>query len=108
MQVLACLMLGKTNREIGKDLSISESTVKAHVTSLFEKLKVSTRLKAGVVAWETFPMLRVLVRQRPPRLVRGGVGPHSARSFDHGSGTPDAFPYGRMVSAPARSRRAER
>jgi len=29
MQVLACLMLGKTNREIGKDLSISESTVKA-------------------------------------------------------------------------------
>ena len=65
MQVLACLMLGKTNREIGKDLSISESTVKAHVTSLFEKLKVSTRLKASVVAWDTFPMLRVLVRQRP-------------------------------------------
>jgi len=74
-QVLASLILGKTNREISRELSIAESTVKVHLTSLFAKLEVSTRLEAAIVGWETFPMLRVLVRpphlrlvQRPQRL----------------------------------------
>ncbi len=70
-QVLASLILGQSNREIGRDLSISESTVKVHLTSLFVKLEVSTRLEAAIVGWETFPMLRVLVRQPHLRLVRG-------------------------------------
>jgi len=71
-QVLASLILGKTNREIGRELSIAESTVKVHLTSLFVKLDVSTRLEAAIVGWETFPMLRVLVRQPDLRLLPGG------------------------------------
>ena len=70
-QVLASLILGQTNREIGRELSISESTVKVHLTSLYLKLEVSTRLEAAIVGWETFPMLRVLVRQPRLRLVQG-------------------------------------
>ena len=58
MQVLASLMLGKTNREIGRELFVAESTVKSHVASIFRKLGVSTRTEAAVVGWETFPMLR--------------------------------------------------
>ena len=60
MQVLASLMLGKTNREIGRELFVAEGTVKTNVGSIFRKLGVSTRTEAAVVGWETFPMLRVL------------------------------------------------
>jgi len=60
MQVLASLISGKTNPEIGRDLFIAESTVKSYVASIFLKLGVSTRTEAAIVAWETFPMLRSL------------------------------------------------
>ena len=68
-QVLVALMQGKTNREIATQLAVAESTVKAHVTSILMKFGVSTRLEAAVVAWETFPMLRVL-RQPHLHIVR--------------------------------------
>ena len=70
MQVLASLMLGKTNGEIGRELFIAESTVKAHVASIFVKFGVSTRVEAAIVGWETFPMLRALASDRPLRMVR--------------------------------------
>ena len=70
MQVLACLVTGRTNREIGKELSIAESTVKSHVISIFGKFGVSTRVEAAIVGWETFPMLRALASDRPLRMVR--------------------------------------
>ena len=69
MQVLASLMLGRTNREIGRELFIAESTVKTYVTSIFLKFGVSTRVEAAIVGWETFPMLRAL-RQPQLRIVR--------------------------------------
>lgn len=59
-QVLASLMLGKTNREISRDLFVAESTVKVYVGSIFQKLGVSSRTEAALVGWDTFPMLRVL------------------------------------------------
>ena len=48
--VLRLLAKGKSNKEIGVALSIAESTVKVHVTNLFEKLKVSSRTEAIAVA----------------------------------------------------------
>ena len=73
MQVLASLMLGKTNREIGRELFIAESTVKAHVTSIFVKFGVSTRVEAAIVGWETFPMLRVLPSYHALHILRGSM-----------------------------------
>ena len=70
MQVLACLVKGRTNREIGRELLIAESTVKSHVISVFGKFGVSTRVEAAIVGWETFPMLRALASDRPLRIVR--------------------------------------
>jgi len=70
MQVLASLMLGKTNREIGRELFIAESTVKTYVTSIFLKFGVSTRVEAAIVGWETFPMLRVLPIHHHLHIVR--------------------------------------
>lgn len=46
MSVLRLVTAGKTNKEIGVVLSITEATVKAHLTRLFEKLGVSNRTEA--------------------------------------------------------------
>jgi DNA-binding NarL/FixJ family response regulator len=57
MSVLKLLAVGKANREIAEALSISEGTVKIHVTHLFEKLNVTSRTEAIATA-----MRRGLVR----------------------------------------------
>ena len=49
LQVLALLATGLPNRAIGRQLSITEKTVKAHVTSIFRRIGVSDRVAA--MAW---------------------------------------------------------
>lgn len=48
--VLGLLALGKSNKEIGLSLYISESTVKSHVRSIFAKLNVLSRTEAIAAA----------------------------------------------------------
>jgi DNA-binding NarL/FixJ family response regulator len=48
--VLELLSDGRSNSQISEDLSISVSTVKRHVSHLFEKLGVENRTQAAVVA----------------------------------------------------------
>jgi two-component system NarL family response regulator len=50
LSVLRLIADGKTNKEIGATLSIAESTVKVHLTHLFEKLDVNGRTEAITVA----------------------------------------------------------
>jgi DNA-binding CsgD family transcriptional regulator len=52
MQVLRLLASGKTNREIGEALFISEKTVARHVSNIFDKLDVSTRAAATACAYQ--------------------------------------------------------
>lgn len=49
-QVLGLLSSGKTNREIGETLFISESTVKFHVHAILNKLDASNRTEAVSIA----------------------------------------------------------
>jgi NarL family two-component system response regulator YdfI len=49
-QVLDLLAQGAPNKEIAIELSISERTVKAHVTSIFNKLGASSRAEAVAIA----------------------------------------------------------
>src|ERR1700733_2973468 len=58
-EVIRALAKGKSNKEIGVALNISEGTVKVHVTHMLEKLKVTGRteaigeaLKRGLVTME--------------------------------------------------------
>ncbi|MBL8956111.1 MAG: response regulator transcription factor [Myxococcaceae bacterium] len=51
-QVLALLVRGASNKEIGGALFISEGTVKNHVTAIFGKLKVQDRTQAALKARE--------------------------------------------------------
>jgi DNA-binding NarL/FixJ family response regulator len=53
LQVLNSLSLGHTNKEIAKNLKISENTVRHHVTSIMEKLQVSDRTEAVAMALRT-------------------------------------------------------
>lgn len=46
-EILALIAEGKTNREIGEALKMSENTVKAHVSRLLEKLGFSRRSEAA-------------------------------------------------------------
>lgn len=49
-QVLALMMRGLSNREIAKQLDLSEGTVKIHATAIFKALGVSSRAEAMVAA----------------------------------------------------------
>jgi two-component system, NarL family, response regulator LiaR len=48
--VLALLVLGKTNQEIGLDLGISPGTVRVYVSNILLKLDVANRTEAAVAA----------------------------------------------------------
>ncbi len=48
--VLVLLADGKSNREIGSEIHIEESTVKSHLKSVFSKLHVASRTEAVSVA----------------------------------------------------------
>lgn len=50
MQVLKELAVGKFNRDIAKEMEISERTVKNHISSIFKKLDVTDRTQAAVFA----------------------------------------------------------
>jgi DNA-binding NarL/FixJ family response regulator len=49
LAVLSLLANGKSNKQIARELSISEMTVKAHMTAVMRKLGVSTRAEAIVI-----------------------------------------------------------
>ena len=50
LQVLKELAVGKFNRDIAKEMEISERTVKNHISSIFKKLDVTDRTQAAVFA----------------------------------------------------------
>jgi len=60
--VLALIAEGKTNAEIAEALTLSEKTVRNHVSVILEKLGVSNRIEAATYA----------VRHDIKRLLRGG------------------------------------
>jgi two-component system, NarL family, nitrate/nitrite response regulator NarL len=52
MQMVAAIVEGSSNREIAQKFSVREDTVKHHLTSIFSKLGVSTRLELALFALE--------------------------------------------------------
>jgi DNA-binding NarL/FixJ family response regulator len=50
IEVLQRMAVGKSNKEIGTELFISEGTVKTHIKSIFSKLDVVSRTEAVAVA----------------------------------------------------------
>ena len=50
LEVVGCIVEGCSNRDIAKQLSISEETVKRHLSNIFDKTGVSTRLELALFA----------------------------------------------------------
>jgi len=50
MQVLKLVARGMNNRDIAKELFISENTVKNHVRNILEKLQIHSRMEAVMIA----------------------------------------------------------
>jgi len=61
--VVELIAEGYSNRQIGEALSISEATVKNHVHSLLGKLRITSRVQAGV-AWSSGSSERVGLARR--------------------------------------------
>ncbi|MDA2811555.1 response regulator transcription factor [Nocardiopsis sp. RSe5-2] len=48
LQVLLLVASGCSNREISRRMTVTERTVKAHITRIFEKLDVESRVQAAL------------------------------------------------------------
>ncbi|TQV69955.1 response regulator transcription factor [Exilibacterium tricleocarpae] len=49
-EVLGCISDGKSNKQIARDLNLSEGTVKIHCMAIFRELGVSNRTQAALLA----------------------------------------------------------
>jgi two-component system nitrate/nitrite response regulator NarL len=52
LQVLKGLTEGKANKQIARDLEISEATIKLHMKTLYRKLEAANRTQAALIARE--------------------------------------------------------
>lgn len=52
IQVLKEIIKGSTNKEIAQNLNISLASVKFYISSIFEKLEVTSRVTAAVKGLE--------------------------------------------------------
>lgn len=73
LQVVAAIVEGATNKDIGSQFGLSEQTVKNHVSHIFDKLGVSNRLELGLYA-----VHHRLLEGFDARQVREPAGPPSA------------------------------
>lgn len=51
-EVVAAVAAGQSNRQVAMQLAISEKTVKHHLTHIFDKLGVSSRLAVALLAMD--------------------------------------------------------
>lgn len=50
LEIIAAIATGCTNKDVGQKFSITERTVKHHLTNIYDKLGVSTRLELALFA----------------------------------------------------------
>ena len=61
-EILTHIVEGRSNREIGGKLSLSEATIKYYVTGILQKLKVRNRVEAAILAFDKIPQRGTISR----------------------------------------------
>lgn len=75
LQVIAAIVEGSSNKDIGQQFGVSEQTVKNHLSNIFDKLGVSNRLELALYAVH-HKLLAQVVRERPAdSSIRGDASP---------------------------------
>jgi DNA-binding NarL/FixJ family response regulator len=54
-QILSILVQGRSNKEIGNSLDLSEKTIKHHLTNILQKLRVRNRVEAALMMSSHMP-----------------------------------------------------
>ena len=52
-EIVACVTQGLSNKEIGRQLKVTEGTVKMHLHAIFAKLGIPNRTKLALMALQT-------------------------------------------------------
>ena len=81
-QVLFLLYVGFSNKLIARELGISVSTVKIHISNIFAELNVSSRLQAVVVARRCGLIEENAVNDYAERVSPNGSSPFRLSTFD--------------------------
>jgi two-component system nitrate/nitrite response regulator NarL len=71
-QILSILVRGRSNKEIGNKLDLSEKTIKHHVTNILQKLQVRNRVEAALLASDRAPPQLTIPDQNLRAAGRGG------------------------------------
>jgi NarL family two-component system response regulator LiaR len=53
LDILKLIAQGSSNKEIAETLTVTEKTVKTHVSNVLTKLDVKSRTQAAIYAWQT-------------------------------------------------------
>ncbi|SCZ05352.1 LuxR C-terminal-related transcriptional regulator [Microvirga guangxiensis] len=68
-QILSILVQGRSNKEIGNSLHLSEKTIKHHLTNILQKLRVRNRVEAAIMASSNLPpQVTVLEARSQPQI----------------------------------------
>ncbi|MBJ6125027.1 LuxR C-terminal-related transcriptional regulator [Microvirga splendida] len=59
-QILSILVQGRSNKEIGNTLDLSEKTIKHHLTNILQKLRVRNRVEAALMMSKYVPQHQTL------------------------------------------------
>jgi two-component system, NarL family, nitrate/nitrite response regulator NarL len=59
-QILSILVQGRSNKEIGNTLDLSEKTIKHHLTNILQKLRVRNRVEAALMASNHLPQYQTI------------------------------------------------
>jgi DNA-binding CsgD family transcriptional regulator len=104
--IFRLLGTGCDNRAIAQELRISERTVKRHMTAILGKLRLESRLQAGLAALASTPFLPAMAASAPPEVNGGDDAPSHATRAPVQYPRPAASAEERTPAAPGTSKAA--
>ncbi len=81
-QILSILVQGRSNKEIGNTLHLSEKTIKHHLTHILQKLRVRNRVEAAIMASNSLPPHVTVLEPKAHSQIASNCDPLAASESD--------------------------